>query len=114
MSYDFPEQQRARRNALRYVLKKIGIGGIGVLQGGLMGTFTLADKIAWILQKGVAVLQQGKLVLQLMAKIMQALGMKVAKTAAELTQTLLRNVLMRLMNRITDEAQRAIRQIFRN
>ncbi len=57
--------------ALIYVLKKIGIGGIAVLQGGLMGTFTLADKIAWLLQKGCSVLKQGNLVLQLMTKIQE-------------------------------------------
>ncbi len=100
--------------ALIFVLKKMGVGLTFGLQSGFTGIVTLADKIAWILQKGVTVLKQGTLVLQLMTKIMQALGMKTAKTAEELTHALLRNVLLRLINRITDEAQRAIRQVFRN
>jgi triacylglycerol lipase len=100
--------------ALIFVLKKVGVGLFATLEAGLIGIDTIADKVAWILHKGTD-LSKGasEWVMHLMRKIMQALGMKIAKTAAELTRTLLHSVLVRLMNRMTEEAQRAIRQIFR-
>jgi triacylglycerol lipase len=100
--------------ALIFVLKKVGVGLFATLEAGLIGLDTIADKVAWILYKGRDLSKDAsEWVIHLMRKIMQALGMKIAKTAAELTRTLLRSVLIRLMNRMTEEAQRAIRQIFR-
>lgn len=101
--------------ALIYVLKKIGVAAVAVLEAGFIGVITLADKIAWVLRKGIDLAKDtGNWVIHLMRKIMQVLGMKVVDTAKELTQALLQRVLLRLIERINAEAQRAIRQIFRN
>lgn len=49
-----------------------------------------------------------------MRKIMQALGMKVAKAASELTRQFMRTILMRLIERMSAEAIRAIRGLMQN
>lgn len=101
--------------ALAYVLKKVLGGAALTLQAGFVSFFTLADKIAWILHKGIDLAGQfSSWVYSLMRKIMQVLGMAVAKTAEELTQSLMRTVLMRLMEKVTSEAQRALRNVFRS
>jgi len=96
-------------SALTYVLRKVGGALLVGLQGGLTGIVTLADKLAWLLFKGINLAEQaGLLVHNLMRKIMQALSMKVLKTTADLTRFLIRDVLVRLMQRINYEARRAI------
>jgi len=100
--------------ALVYVLKKYLTGLFVALETGLTGVFTIADKIAWILNKGIDLSKEASAAVHnLMRKIMQALGMAIVKTAKELTQALLRSVLLSLMHKLSDEAQRAVRQIFR-
>ncbi len=95
---------------LTYVLRKV-IGGAAVyIQSPLISAFSLADKIAWILRKGIDLSVEASIwVLSLMRKIMQALGMKIAETAKELTQLFMRRILKQLMERMGDEARRAIR-----
>lgn len=97
---------------LVWVLRKV-IGAAAVyLQAPIMSSLSLADKIAWVLRKGIDLSKEaGAWVLNLMRKIMQALGMKVAKAATELTQQFMRSVLRRLMERMSREAQRAIRAL---
>lgn len=94
---------------LEYVLKKIlGTAAIS-LQCSFTGALTLADKIAWILQKGIDLtIDTGKWVLLLMRKMMQMLHMKVVHTAKELTRALMRAVLASLMSKITREATKAL------
>jgi hypothetical protein len=80
-----------------------------------MSSLSLADKIAWILRKGIDLtVDTGVWVLNLMRKIMLALGMKVAKTVAELTEQFMRSILLRLMRRMSEEAQRALRGLMTN
>ena len=101
-------------SALIYVLKKIGVVTATILQGTFVGIVTLADKIAWVLREGVNLAKDtGTWVFRLIRKIMQALGMAIVKTTAELTRALLQRVLLQLIHRINAEAQRAIRQITR-
>lgn len=97
---------------LIYVLKKvIGVSAVA-LQAGFIGVLTLADTIAWILRKGIDLVKAaGQWVIYLMRKIMQALGMKVAESAEELTDTLMRNTLRQLMDRTTEEARKALMRI---
>ena len=65
-----------------------------------------------ILQYGMEKIKDMKgWVLRFMQKIMQALGMAVAKTAEELTKALLTRVLHYLVVKMTAEAQKAIRNI---
>ena len=95
---------------LAWVLRRV-IGNAAVyLQSPFVSSLSLADKIAWILRKGIDLtVDAGTWVLSLMRKIMLALGMKVAKTVAELTEQFMRAILLRLMRRMSNEAQRAIR-----
>lgn len=98
--------------ALIYVLKKILGPAAHMLQVGLMGALTLADMIAWALRRGIESIQQtSDWVKLLMRKIMQALGMKLIDSARDLSQALMRRVLMRLMQRIDEEAKKAIYRI---
>ena len=95
---------------LTWVLRKV-IGGAAVyIQSPFMSSISLADKIAWILKKGIDLsVDAGGWVLSIMRKIMQALGQKVAKAASELTQQVMRLILKRLIERMSAEAVRAIR-----
>ncbi len=94
---------------LTWVLRKV-IGGAAVyMQSPLVSAFSLADKIAWVLRKGIDLsVDAGGWVLSLMRKIMQSLGMKLAKTAKELTQIFMRRILQQLMEKMAAEAKRAI------
>jgi triacylglycerol lipase len=95
---------------LVWVLRRL-IGSAAVyLQAPIMTSMSLADKIAWILRKGIDLtMDAGAWVLNLIRKIMMALGMKLAKTVAELTEQFMRSILLRLINRMGNEAQRAVR-----
>ena len=96
-------------SALVYVLKKILGPVVQALQVGFMGVLTLADMIAWALRRGIELFKQtSEWVHLLMRKIMQALGMKIVDTVEALSQTLMRSVLIRLMQRINEEAKKAV------
>jgi len=97
---------------LEYVLKKIlGTAAVAV-QGIFVGTLSIADKIAWLLAEGIEfVVDAGKWVLLLMQKMMRILGMKVVETVRELTRTLMRVILERIMGKITREVHKALQQL---
>ena len=98
--------------ALILVVKKILKGAAMLIQGGITIGITLADKVAWLLRKGIDLSKAvGEWVHRLILKIMQALGMVASRTVEELTQGFMRQVLQRLMERIGAEAARAVRQI---
>lgn len=97
---------------LIWVLRKVIGGTVVYLQAPLISLFSLADKLAWVLRKGVDLsIDAGGWVLRLMRKIMQALGMKVAKAVEELTQQFMRMILRRLIERMSNEATRVIRAL---
>lgn len=99
-------------SALIYVLKKVAMAAIMGLQAAFIGAFTLADKIAYILAKGIDLAESISIwVEHLMRKIMQALGMRVARNKKELTKTLIRQVLVRLTEKANREAQNALKQL---
>ncbi len=103
---------RWAESALIYVLKKIGISVVAALQGAVMGVATLADKLAYILSKGIDLADNiSYWVIRFMRRIMQALGMKVADKKEELTRGVIRTALLRLTRKNYDNAQRAIRTI---
>jgi hypothetical protein len=98
-------------SALIYVLKKISLAAILTLQGAIIGTMTLADKIAYLLAKGIELADHiSNWIELLMRKLMQALRMKAPATKKELTHALMRKVLIRL----TEEANRNARNATRN
>ena len=98
-------------SALNYVLKKIIGTALLTLQAGIVGVVTLADKIAWILRQGIDLSKQvGMLVFNLMRKIMQALSLVALKTDVEITQLFIRDILLKLIERMNLEARRAVQK----
>jgi len=99
-------------SALIYVLKKVAMASILALQGAFIGAFTLADKIAYILAKGIELADKASVwVEHLMRKMMQALGMRVAKSREELTRSLIRQVLRRITEAAGRDATNALRHL---
>lgn len=99
-------------SALIYVLKKVAMVAIMALQSALIGAFTLADKIAYILAKGIDLAENISIWVELlMRKLMQALGMKVAASRKELTQSLIKQVLIRITEKANREARNALRKL---
>ena len=99
-------------SAMIYVIKKVAMSAIMGLQTVFIGAFTLADKIAYILAKGIDLAENVSVwVEHLMRKIMQALGMNVAKTKKELTRSLIKHVLMRLTEKANHEARDTLRKL---
>lgn len=99
-------------SALIYVLKKAAMGAVLALQGAFIGFMTLADKIAYILAKGIELADHISIWIELlMRKLMQALNMKVAQTKKELTRDLIRYVLMRITEKANKDARNALRKL---
>ncbi|UZJ45273.1 lipase family protein [Marinimicrobium sp. C6131] len=100
-------------SAMAWVLRKISVVFVAPIQTALMGGLTLADRIALALRQGVdASKDAGFWVLRLMRRIMRLLGFgAIAETTAELTRELMRWVLIRLIDRMTQMAQRALRHL---
>lgn len=97
-------------SALIYVLKKVATSSIMLLQGVLIGAFTLADKMAYILAKGIDLADRiSQWVELLMRKLMQALNMRIAKSKKELTRDLIRQVLMRITEKASSDARNALK-----
>jgi len=99
-------------SALIYVLKKIAVSALITLQGAFIGLLTLADKVAYILAKGIDLAEKISVwVERLMRKLMQALGMKVAKTKKELTRDLIRKVLISVTEKANRDARNALKNL---
>ncbi|MCP4490108.1 MAG: lipase family protein, partial [Gammaproteobacteria bacterium] len=97
-------------SALIYVLKKVAMQTVLNLQMSFMGFFTLADKIAYLLAKGIELADNiSQWVELLMRKLMQALHMRVAKTKKELTRSLIHYVLTRITENANRNARNALR-----
>ena len=99
-------------SALIYVIKKVAMAAIISIQGAFVAAFTIADKIAYILAKGINLAENISIwVEHLMRKLMQALGMKIAESKEELTRSLIRLVLMRITEKANKEARNALRRL---
>jgi len=99
-------------SALIYVIKKVALAAIVSIQGAFVTSFTIADKIAYILAKGINLAENISIwVEHLMRKLMQALGMKVVESKEELTHNLIRFVLMRITEKANKEARNALRRL---
>ncbi|MCP3674705.1 MAG: lipase family protein, partial [Gammaproteobacteria bacterium] len=97
---------------LTWVLRKVIGGAAAIIQAPIMDSISLADKIAMILHKGIDLsIDASGWVLSIMRKIMQALGMKLAKTASELTRQFMSIILRRLIARMSNEAVRTVRAL---
>lgn len=99
-------------SAIIYVIKKVAMSAILGLQATFISTFTLADKIAYILAKGIDLAENvSTWVEHLMRKLMQALNMKVAETKKELTRSLIRYVLIRLTEQANKQARDTLKKL---
>ncbi len=100
--------------ALGWLMGKVAVPLLAPLQLGFIGALTLADRIALVLQKGMDLSKDvGFWTFRLMRRIMSLLGMKVASTLEELTRSLMRWVLSRLIDRMVRVAQQAVRSLSR-
>lgn len=98
--------------AIIYILRKAFGAAAKVLQGGFIGAVTLADTIAYMFQKGIELSAAiGGWVLLLMRKIMEVLGLKKVETIETLDQTLMRNMMIKLINKTNQEAKNVIQKI---
>ena len=99
-------------SALIYVLKKVAMSSILNLQSVFIGAFTLADKIAYLLVKGIDLADNVSIwVEHLMRKLMLALGMRVAKSKKDLTRQLITQVLRRITEKASRDASNALRKL---
>lgn len=95
-----------------YVLKKIVGVAITIIQGGFIGVLTVADTIAYILRRGIDIsVSIGEWIVHLMRKIMQALGMRVVADKKDLTQEVMRTAMIKVMEKTTAEAKKAVMDI---
>ncbi|MGI1678926.1 MAG: lipase family protein [Cellvibrionaceae bacterium] len=91
--------------ALAYVLQL----SFAKTQAAIVGGFTIADQLAMILQKGAEVGgEMAKWVYLLIRRMMRIVGMAIVDTAEELTATLIRLVLNRIMQKIAQEVKKAV------
>lgn len=96
--------------ALIYVLKRIGMGALFSLQSTFVGAWTLADKLAFILAKGIEIsVSISQWVRLLMSKIMNAVGMTLSGKTGELTRVVIRLALHRIILRMREFADKAVR-----
>lgn len=98
--------------AIIYILRKAFGAAATVLQGGFIGAITLADTIAYMLRKGIELsIAIGEWVLLLMRKIVEVLGLKKIETIETLDQTLMRNMMIKLIDKTNQEAKSVIQKI---
>jgi triacylglycerol lipase len=95
--------------ALVYVLKKCLNGAAWVISNDMGSTFTLMDQLAYVLKKGIDISESvSSLVMHLIRKIMEILGMKRTLKAADLTREFIRNIFMRLQAKANEYAKAAL------
>lgn len=97
--------------AIIYILRKAFGAAATVLQGGFIGAVTLADTIAYMLRKGIELsIAIGEWVLLLMRKIVEVFGLKKIETIETLDQTLMRNMMIKLIDKTNQEAKSVIQK----
>ena len=82
------------------------------INGTFIGLHTIADKLAYLLAKGIDLAENiSSWVVHFMRKVMEALHMKVVKNKNELTRSLIRSVLLTMMEKANKEARNALKHI---
>lgn len=98
--------------ALVYVLKKCFNGAAWVISGAMGTSFTLMDQLAYVLKKGVDLSESvSSLVLHLIRKVMEILGMKKVLKAADVTREFIRNIFLRLQAKANEYAKAALSEV---
>lgn len=95
--------------ALVYVLKKCLNGAAWAISNSTVNSFTLLDRLAYVLKKGIDISENvSSLVMHLIRKIMEILGMKRTLKTADLTREFIRNIFMRLQAKANEYAKTAL------
>ena len=98
--------------AINYVLGKVLKAAGSVLTIAAGASFTLMDRLAYMLEKGIVI--AGKvsgMVLALIRRIMSMLGMNRTLQASDATTGFIRGIFLRLSQRVNDYARNAIDQV---
>ncbi|WP_105101601.1 lipase family protein [Microbulbifer pacificus] len=112
VSADSPAFWHWAEAALRYVLKKLIMSVAYSLQTTFVGVLTVADKLAIILEKGLHLAEHISLWVELLIrKLLHAFGMKVEASREAITRSLIRMVLVRLMEKANRQARNALRNL---
>lgn len=101
--------------AISYVLSKC-LKGIGAaLTLGISSSLTLMDQLAYFIKKGVNLADNvSSLVLRLLRKIMEILGMKPVLDKVNATHAFIRNIFQQLSNRVSAYCQRVLDNVLVN
>jgi triacylglycerol lipase len=98
-------------HALIYVLKKCVQGAEWLISDAFTSSFTLMDKLAYILSKGVNLAETiSSWVVYLIHKIMRILGYGRMVDAAEMTRDFIQTILVQLQQRLNQYAKAALSQ----
>lgn len=96
-------------DALIFVLKKCSDAAASLISRSFSATFTLMDKIAYILKKGIDLSETvSGWVVSLIEKMMSLIGMKKVVDKAKLTHEFIRNIFMRMSQKIHEYVQRIL------
>jgi triacylglycerol lipase len=97
--------------ALLWVLRKVLRGAEWVISETFATSFTLMDKLAYILAKGVKLVETvSSWVIYLIRKIMRLMGYGEIVDAADLTHSFIRTILMKFQRKLNDFARQALSQ----
>jgi triacylglycerol lipase len=95
--------------ALVYVLKKCFRAGAWLISGAMGTGFTLMDQMAYVLNKGIDISENvSSLVLHLIRKILEILGMKRTLNAVDLSHEFIRSTFLQLQTRANEYARAAL------
>jgi len=98
--------------ALVYVLKKCLNGTVSFFSGAMGTSFTLMDQLAYVLKKGIDISENvSSLILHLIRKIMEILGMKRTLKAVDLSREFIRNVFLQLQAKTNNYARAALSEV---
>ena len=99
-------------SALIWIIKKVVGNAISILHAGIVGVHTLADRIAWILQKGINLAENVSYYVKLfIKKVMQILGMRPSIDSKKLSHSFLQGLLRMLIHRSHELAKKAFRNL---
>lgn len=95
--------------AINYVLGKCLKGVGNIVSGAATGTFTLMDRLAYILKNGITLSDKiSGLVLSLIRKVMSILGLNPALEKVDATHAFIRSIFQRLSRRVSEYCQRVL------
>lgn len=96
-------------DALVYVLKKCLNGAAWAISNDMGNSFTLMDQLAYVLKKGIDISENvSSLILHLIRKIMEILGMRRVLKTTDLSREFIRNIFLRLQAKANDYARAAL------